>query len=73
MTQWHFERFNQQGLFKAVTRDGRTMRRIALDAGITPKYMYQLMKPLSGKKFIRPDTVDKLAKALDVDREELIL
>lgn len=71
--EYHFETFRWRGLFNAATRDGRSLRQIALDAGITPKYFYQLMSPEADGKYIRPYTVDKLARALDIDRKELIV
>lgn len=67
------EKLNHYGVIKAVARDGRSLRKITKDAGISYNTGLKLVDPRYGKKYIRPETLDKLSRALDVDREELIL
>ena len=73
MAQWHFLKFNRVGFLKALARDGRSMSKIAQQAGISYNCMQKLADVMHEQNYIRPDTVEKLCKALDIPREELIL
>lgn len=70
--KWHFLKFNRYGLLRAIARDGRDLAKIAREAGISYNNMQKLADVKCERKCIRPDTVDKLCKALDVDRSDLI-
>lgn len=70
---WNCEKLNQYALIRAVARDGRSLRRIVREAGISYNTDLKLTDPRYGKKYIRPDTLDKLCRVLDIPREELIL
>lgn len=70
---WNCEQLNQYALIRAVARDGRSLRRIVKEAGISYNTGLKLTDPRYGKKYIRPYTLDKLCRVLDVPREELIL
>ena len=42
MAEWHFLRFNRVGLLRALARDGRSMSKIAQQAGISYNCMQKL-------------------------------
>lgn len=73
MAEWHFLRFNRVGLLRALARDGRSMSKIAQQAGISYNCMQKLADVMHEQAYIRPVTVEKLCRALDIPREELIL
>lgn len=73
MAEWHFEKFNRVGFLRALARDGRSMKRIAKEAGMSYQNMLRLADVMHKRKYIRPATVDNLCRVLDVPREELIL
>ena len=70
---WNFFRLNKHGLIKAIIRDGRSQRHIAKEAGICVQNFYRMTDMANSRKYIQPETLDKLCKALNVPREELIL
>lgn len=73
MPAYHFEKLNRYGLLRAIARDGRSLRKITKAAGISYNCGLKLTDMRSKQEFIRPDTVDRLCRVLDVDREELVL
>lgn len=70
--KWHFLKYNRYGLLRAIASDGRSLAKIAREAGISYNNMKKLADVMCERKYIRPDTVDKLCKVLDVDRGDLI-
>lgn len=73
MAAQRYALLNRYGLIKAIARDGRSLAQIARDAGISYNNMYKLADVTYERNYIRPDTVDKLCGALDVDRSEITL
>lgn len=70
--QWRFEKLNKIGLIKAIMQDGRSQRRIAKQAGISVQNFYRMTDMSNDRRYIQPETLDKLCKVLNVPREELI-
>lgn len=70
--KWHFERLDKPTLIRAILRDGRSQRQIAREAGISKTGFYLMTDMSSNRKYIQPQTLDKLCKVLNVPREELI-
>lgn len=65
------ERLNRENLRRIIFEDGRSLRKIVQQAGLSYNCGQKLVN--SNQRFITPATVDALSRVLHVDREELVL
>lgn len=70
---WHYERLNRPALNRIMMEDGRSRRSLMEQIGISKRSGVNLFCNTSTQELVRSSTVDALAAALGVDREELIL
>lgn len=73
MARWHYERLNRPALNRIMMEDGRSRRRLMEQIGISKRSGVNLFCNTSTQERVRSSTIDALAAALGVDREELIL
>lgn len=66
------EKLNRNGLQRIIWEDGRSMVKIAQQAGLSYNCMLKLMNDPKQKR-VTSKTIDALSRVLNVDREEMVL
>ncbi len=73
MAEWHCERLNRPALRRILLEDGRSRRKLLEQMGLSLKCGARLFSETSAAVCVRSTTIDALAEALGVNREELVI